>query len=264
MSALPAELDAALVAFAARRPLLVASDYDGVLARLRGRPVGGGARARGRRGAGPAGRRRRRDGRAGQRPRAWPTCRRRAAAPGPSAGWAATARSSTVRSPASWPTGATRWPSCWRPLVAGVPGARLEVKPASVAVHVRQVAGPRRRPPRCWSGRATLVDSSLTLKPGKDVLEIAVTDADKGTALRRLRRRARRRRGACTSGDDVTDEDGFRALGAGRRHGQDRRRRHRRPLPGRRHRRRARACCAGWATCSPDACVRRVSAGRPE
>ena len=48
---LSAELDAALAAFAARRPLLVASDYDGVLARLRGRPVGGGPGAGRRRGA---------------------------------------------------------------------------------------------------------------------------------------------------------------------------------------------------------------------
>ena len=35
---LPAALDAALVALAGRRPLLVASDYDGVLAPLVGDP----------------------------------------------------------------------------------------------------------------------------------------------------------------------------------------------------------------------------------
>jgi len=59
----------------------------------------------------------------------------------------------------------------------------------------------------------TLGDSSLTMKPGKDVLEMAMTDADKGTALRRLRSEL----GAAATiylGDDVTDEDGFRALGA--------------------------------------------------
>ena len=46
-------------------------------------------------------------------------------------------------------------------------------------------------------------DSSLTLKPGKDVLEIAVTDAHKGAALRRLADEL----GAAASvylGDDVT------------------------------------------------------------
>ena len=38
MSDLPPELDRALADFAGRRPLLVASDYDGVLARLRDEP----------------------------------------------------------------------------------------------------------------------------------------------------------------------------------------------------------------------------------
>jgi trehalose 6-phosphate phosphatase len=49
------------------------------------------------------------------------------------------------------------------------------------------------------------------LKPGKDVLEMAVTDAHKGAALRRLAADL----GVAASlylGDDVTDEDGFRAL----------------------------------------------------
>ena len=57
-----------------------------------------------------------------------------------------------------------------------------------------------------------LVDSSLTLKPGKEVLEVTVTDADKGTALRRL---VTELAPAATMylGDDVTDVDGFRALG---------------------------------------------------
>ena len=96
------------------------------------------------------------------------------------------------------------------PVVAATPGARLEVKPASVAVHVRQVSDRA-------TGTALLervrsdADPSLTLKPGKDVLELAVTDADKGTALRRLREQL----GAVAAvylGDDRTDEDGFRAL----------------------------------------------------
>ena len=181
----------------ARRPLLVASDYDGVLARLAGRPVGGGPRARGRRGAGPAGRRRRGDGRAGQRPRASADLQATSGfdRPLPLGGQPRRGVRRAAR-PASWPTGGTRWPRCWRPWSPRVPGARLEVKPASVAVHVRQV--PDRAGGRRAAGAAlgTLVDSSLTMKPGKEVLELAVTDADKGTALRRLRRRARRRRGA--------------------------------------------------------------------
>jgi trehalose 6-phosphate phosphatase len=60
----------------------------------------------------------------------------------------------------------------------------------------------------------TLVDSSLTLKPGKDVLEVALTGADKGTALRRLIAESDAA-AAMYLGDDVTDEDGFRALRPG-------------------------------------------------
>jgi trehalose 6-phosphate phosphatase len=94
--------------------------------------------------------------------------------------------------------------------VRTVDGAWLEVKPASVAVHVRPVEDRAAAALLLDEARAA-VDSSLTLKPGKDVLEIAVTDADKGAALRRLADEL----GVAASvylGDDVTDEDGFRAL----------------------------------------------------
>jgi trehalose 6-phosphate phosphatase len=97
------------------------------------------------------------------------------------------------------------------PLVAAVPGAWLEVKPASVAVHVRQVADPVAAAALLADAQAA-VDPSLTLKPGKAVLEVAVTDADKGSAVRRLRDEL----GAAAVvylGDDVTDEDVFRTLG---------------------------------------------------
>jgi trehalose 6-phosphate phosphatase len=96
------------------------------------------------------------------------------------------------------------------PLVATVDGAWLEIKPASVAVHVRPVDD-RVAAARLLDEARAAADSSLTLKPGKDVLEIAVTDAHKGAALRRLADEL----GAAASvylGDDVTDEDAFRAL----------------------------------------------------
>ena len=71
------------------------------------------------------------------------------------------------------------------PLVARVDGAWLETKPASVAVHVRPVQD-RAAAAHLLEEARRAVDSSLTLKPGKDVLEIAVTDAHKGAALSRL------------------------------------------------------------------------------
>jgi trehalose 6-phosphate phosphatase len=209
VTALPRKLDEALVEFAARRPLLIASDYDGVLARLRDDPSAavpepGVAEALGRLGAVAgvtvalvSGRGvadlQRTSGLSG--PFRWVGSHGEEF-DGPLSGELAERRDALVELLTS--------------LVAAVPRARLEVKPASVAVHVRQV------PDRAAAGALleearTLVDSSLTLKPGKDVLEVAVTDADKGTALRRLVAES----GASAAmylGDDVTDEDGFRAL----------------------------------------------------
>jgi trehalose 6-phosphate phosphatase len=97
------------------------------------------------------------------------------------------------------------------PLVGATPGARLEIKPASIAVHVRPVRD-RSAAAALLEDARRMADPSLTLKPGKDVLELAMTDADKGSALVRLRDET----GAAATvylGDDVTDEDGFRALG---------------------------------------------------
>jgi len=76
---------------------------------------------------------------------------------------------------------------------------------------VRQVADPAAAAALLTDARAA-ADPSLTLKPGKAVLEVAVTDADKGSAVDRLRAEL----GAAAVvylGDDVTDEDVFRTLG---------------------------------------------------
>ena len=209
MTALPPELDEALAGFAARRPLLVASDYDGVLARLRDEPSA-----------------------AVPEPGVAEALGRLAAVPGVTVALVS-GRGVADLQATSGLSGPFRWvgshgeefdgplsgelaerrdalAELLSPVVAGVPGARLEIKPASVAVHVRQVSD-RQAAAALLDNAAALVDSSLTLKPGKDVLEITLTDADKGTALRRLVAEI----GASAAmylGDDVTDEDGFRAL----------------------------------------------------
>lgn len=96
------------------------------------------------------------------------------------------------------------------PLVDAVPGAGLEVKPAAVAVHVRTVTDRS-----AASALLAEVDAAagphVTRKPGKDVLELALTDADKGTAVLRLRDELGAA-GVAYLGDDTTDEDAFRAL----------------------------------------------------
>jgi trehalose 6-phosphate phosphatase len=209
VSALPEDLTAALAGLATRRPLLLASDYDGVLAPLVGDPsaavpLEGVAEVLG----------------------------RLAAVPGVTVALVSGRGVDDLRTTSGF-RGPFRWIGSHgaeydgpvrdelasrrdalrdqlAPVVAGVEGARLEVKPASVAVHVRQV------PDRAAAGALlervdTMVDPSLTKKPGKEVLELAVDDADKGTALRRLREELGAD-GALYLGDDRTDEDGFRAL----------------------------------------------------
>ena len=207
---LPPELAGALAGLARRRPLLLATDYDGVLARLRdvpseAVPEPGVAEALARlagvdgvtvalvsgRGVEDL---RTTSGLAG--PYRW-IGSHGAEFDGPLRGDLAERRDGLVRQ--------------LEPLVAGTPAARLEVKPASVAVHVRQVAD-RDAAAALLDDVRSRVDPSLTMKPGKDVLELAVTDADKGSALRRLRDEVGAA-GALYLGDDVTDEDGFRALG---------------------------------------------------
>jgi trehalose 6-phosphate phosphatase len=96
------------------------------------------------------------------------------------------------------------------PLVDAVPGARLEVKPAAVAVHVRTVAD-RAAATALLERAAAAAGPHHTAKPGKDVLELAVTDADKGTAVLRLADQVGAD-GVLYLGDDVTDEDAFTAL----------------------------------------------------
>jgi trehalose 6-phosphate phosphatase len=209
MTGVPADLDAALADFATRRPLLVASDYDGVLARLRDEPSA-----------------------AVPEPGVPEALARLAGVPGVTVALVS-GRGVADLQATSGLSGPFRWVGShgeefdgpltgeladWRdalaaalaPAVAGVPDARLEIKPASVAVHVRQVQD-RDVAAAVLERARTLVDSSLTLKPGKDVLEVALTGADKGTALRRLISE-HDAAAAMYLGDDVTDEDGFRAL----------------------------------------------------
>ncbi|MCW2740494.1 MAG: trehalose-phosphatase [Blastococcus sp.] len=211
MTSLPPDLDAALAALAGRRPLLLASDYDGVLAPLHDDP----SAAVPERGAADV-------------------LARLSAVDGVTVALVS-GRGVADLQTTSGLSGPFRWvgshgaefdgplagelaarrdelAALLEPVVARVARARLEVKPASVAVHVRQVAD-RDRAEALLDEARSLADSSLTMKPGKDVLELAVTDADKGSALRRLGGEL----GVAATlylGDDVTDEDGFRALGA--------------------------------------------------
>lgn len=93
-----------------------------------------------------------------------------------------------------------------------VPGAHVEEKPASVAVHVRNAD----RPDAERLLRA--VDEGPGRLPGvhrmhgKEVLELSVASTDKGTAVQSLRAQFGAT-GVFFAGDDVTDERGFDTLG---------------------------------------------------
>lgn len=100
-----------------------------------------------------------------------------------------------------------------RELVEATPGARLEAKPAGAAVHVRGMDPA--------AGRAVLerveaewVRDDIDATAGKDVLDLAVLRTTKGSAVEILRAHL----GAdavLSAGDDLTDETAFRVLRAG-------------------------------------------------
>ncbi|TCK19999.1 trehalose-phosphatase [Pseudonocardia endophytica] len=100
-----------------------------------------------------------------------------------------------------------------RTLVDDAPGARLELKPGGAAVHVRGVddgvgtalldrvrGGPARR-------------DGVDATEGKDVIDLAVLETSKGSAVDALRRHLGVD-AVLFAGDDVTDETAFRVLGA--------------------------------------------------
>jgi trehalose 6-phosphate phosphatase len=212
-AAVDGALAAALDELCRRRPLLLASDYDGVLARLRDDPAA-----------------------AVPEPGVGVLLSRLAALDGITVA-VVSGRGVADLQATSGLTGPFRWvgshgaefdgpitgelaerrdalAAALAPLVDAVPGARLEVKPASVAVHVRTVADP------VTAGQLLAdvaagpgADPTLTAKPGKAVLELAVTDADKGSAVVRLAD-GLGAAGVLYLGDDVTDEDAFRVLPA--------------------------------------------------
>lgn len=100
------------------------------------------------------------------------------------------------------------------PVVAAVPGAWIEPKPAGLAVHSRRVDDPGavRALVDAVHAEAAAVDDALTVRDGRDVVEFAVRDATKGDGLRALVERFAPD-AVLFAGDDVTDEDALAVLG---------------------------------------------------
>jgi trehalose 6-phosphate phosphatase len=95
------------------------------------------------------------------------------------------------------------------------PGATVERKPASMALHMRNISPELARNAlnRVRHGAAGWVGVQVT--EGKSVIELAVVTTDKGDALDTVRRQESST-AAVFFGDDVTDERAFRRL-----HGPD-------------------------------------------
>ena len=98
-------------------------------------------------------------------------------------------------------------------VAAAHPGAGLEHKPAAVVLHTRRMSEESAaRDAEAAALEVTDRHTGLHVLHGKHVVEVSVVRSDKGTALVALRDEV----GAdavAYFGDDVTDEDAFRALG---------------------------------------------------
>lgn len=100
--------------------------------------------------------------------------------------------------------------------IADIPGARVEAKTFSIAVHYREVAPDRVPEVEAAADRAAEAHPALRLGRGKKVIELQPrADWDKGRAVDWLRRRTPMGAGdplPIYIGDDLTDEDAFAAL----------------------------------------------------
>lgn len=99
-----------------------------------------------------------------------------------------------------------------RSIIDRFPGAEIEVKPFQRVLHLRslELNNPEQAAAAYQAGLA-LDTAGFPRTVGKSVIEFSATAATKGTWLETLRART----GATAMvflGDDVTDEDGFRAL----------------------------------------------------
>lgn len=101
-----------------------------------------------------------------------------------------------------------------RRVVATHPGTDLETKPAGAVLHTRTAdvatASAAQRAVADGPGRL----AGVRAMRGKDVVELAVLDVDKGRAVSALRRRLEPT-AVLYAGDDVTDEHVFAVLGDG-------------------------------------------------
>lgn len=96
-------------------------------------------------------------------------------------------------------------------IIADHPGSRLERKPAAVVLHTRGMPEPANSAALDAAEAVAVAHPGCHPLRGKDVQEIGVCEADKGSALVNLARHTRADI-VFYVGDDVTDERAFTAL----------------------------------------------------
>lgn len=96
-------------------------------------------------------------------------------------------------------------------ITKGVVGTHLESKPSGVAVHVRNASRPDAQQVLDALHQRFDDDASIHLTTGKEVLELSVVAADKGSAMERLAGEADAT-ATVFIGDDVTDEHVFERM----------------------------------------------------
>ncbi|OLT17462.1 trehalose-phosphatase [Pseudonocardia sp. CNS-139] len=99
-------------------------------------------------------------------------------------------------------------------LVAGRPGVKLEHKPVGVAVHVRHAAPDVAERVLAEVRDGPAARAGIEATPGKAVLDLSVVRMDKGAAVDVLRERVKAD-AVFFAGDDVTDETAFARLRPG-------------------------------------------------
>ena len=99
-------------------------------------------------------------------------------------------------------------------LEASHDGLIVETKPASVAFHYRNAPQQTGEVALAAVRRGPASRPGVRVKEGKRVIELAVIDTNKGTAVDRLRQRVDAD-AVLFVGDDVTDEDAFATLNSG-------------------------------------------------
>ncbi len=94
------------------------------------------------------------------------------------------------------------------------PGSRIEHKPSAVVLHTRGLHDDDASAAEAAALEVAGRHTGITVLHGKHVVEVSVVAADKGTALMALKQRLGAT-GVAYLGDDVTDEHAFVVMGAG-------------------------------------------------